>query len=91
MSTRVLNKKFDEIPSDAVYIGRPSKWGNQFVIGVDGNRDEVIELHAASITPEQAAEARAELAGRDLVCFCAPMRCHGDTWLRVANENVGGS
>ena len=25
------------------------------------------------------------LAGRDLVCFCAPRLCHGDLLLRLAN------
>ena len=25
---KVLNKRTDEIPDDAVYVGRPSKWGN---------------------------------------------------------------
>jgi len=25
-----------------VYIGRPSKWGNPFVIGKDGTRKEVV-------------------------------------------------
>lgn len=31
----VINKK------DVVYIGRPSYFGNPFVIGPDGNREEV--------------------------------------------------
>jgi hypothetical protein len=30
-----------------VYIGRPSKWGNPFVIGRDGSREEVIEKYRA--------------------------------------------
>ena len=28
-----------------VYIGRPSKWGNPFRIGPDGNREEVIRKY----------------------------------------------
>jgi len=28
-----------------VYIGRPSKWGNPFVIGRDGTRPQVIERY----------------------------------------------
>jgi hypothetical protein len=27
---------------DRIYVGRPSKWGNRYVIGRDGSRDEVI-------------------------------------------------
>ena len=30
---KVLNKKTDKIPPDAVYVGRPSKWGNPAVLG----------------------------------------------------------
>jgi len=39
---KVLNKYKDGVPAGAVYIGRPSKWGNPFVIGKDGDREEVI-------------------------------------------------
>lgn len=69
-----------------VYVGRPSKWGNQFVIGRDGTRAEVVQKHAASITPEQAAAAKRELRGQDLICWCAPLPCHAENWLKVANE-----
>jgi hypothetical protein len=31
-------------------------------------------------------EARHELAGRDLVCWCAPLPCHGDVLLRLLSE-----
>jgi Domain of unknown function (DUF4326) len=34
---------------DRVYVGRPSKWGNPFVIGRDGTRDEVIAKYRAWI------------------------------------------
>jgi hypothetical protein len=33
---KILNINIDNIPDDAVYIGRPSKWGNPFQVGVDG-------------------------------------------------------
>ena len=26
-----------------------------------------------------------ELRGCDLICFCAPAACHGDTYLELAN------
>jgi hypothetical protein len=26
-----------------------------------------------------------ELRGRDLVCWCAPLACHGDVLVRLAN------
>jgi hypothetical protein len=44
---KVLNKRADKIAVGAVYIGRPSKWGNPFVIGKDGTRDDVVAKYRA--------------------------------------------
>ena len=69
-----------------LYIGRPSKWGNPFVIGRDGSRADVIAKYRAWIVTQPAPmKALDELRGRDLVCFCAPLACHGDLLLRLAN------
>ena len=85
----VLNKHKHGIPQGAVYIGRGSKWGNPFVIGKDGTRDEVCEKHAEYLrnqvrSGEISKEELAELHGKDLVCFCAPARCHGDILVKAA-------
>jgi len=87
----VLNKSKDGIPPGAVFIGRPSKWGNPFKIGEDGTRDEVIAKHRAWILcqPGLMAMAKDELRGRDLVCFCAPRSCHGDILSIIANQDNG--
>lgn len=84
---KVLNKHIHGVPPGAVYIGRPSKWGNPYTIGVDGSRSQVIRLYKEWLKtqPTLLEEARKELAGKDLVCFCAPKACHGDTLLAVAN------
>jgi hypothetical protein len=84
---KVLNKYKDGMPTNAVYIGRPSKWGNPFEIGKDGTRNEVILLYQEWITaqPTKIAEAKRELAGKDLICFCSPKSCHGDILLEIAN------
>ena len=70
-----------------MYIGRGSKWGNPYVIGKDGNRDEVIEKYRLYIerTPELLC-AISELKGKNLVCFCKPQRCHGDILLKRASS-----
>lgn len=83
----VLNKHHGKPPSGAVYIGRPSRWGNPFAIGRDGSRAEVIEKYRALICADPALQeaAKRELRGRDLVCFCSPATCHGDVLLSVAN------
>jgi hypothetical protein len=65
-----------------VYIGRPTKWGNPFKIGVDGTREEVIEKFRAywyAIEQTQLRlDALRELPGKTLGCWCAPKPCHGD-------------
>ena len=83
----VLNKHKHGMPKGAVYIGRPSKWGNPFAIGRDGNRAEVILKYCEWLEgqPDKMAQAKLELAGKGLVCFCAPLACHGDVLLEVAN------
>lgn len=62
-----------------VYIGRPSKWGNPFRIGVDGTREEVIAKYRVwGVENGIDALARQELRGKVLGCWCAPQACHGD-------------
>ncbi|MDJ0276274.1 DUF4326 domain-containing protein [Sphingomonas sp. 2R-10] len=83
---RILNKRVGGVPAGAVYIGRGSKWGNPFVIGRDGNRAEVIAKYGRWLrTQHQLLRALDELRGRDLVCFCAPLACHGDLLRWLAN------
>lgn len=86
---RILNKHKDVIPKSAVYIGRPSKWGNPFVIGKDGTREDVIAKYRVWIgnNPALMSQAKKELAGKDLVCFCAPLPCHGDVLMDIANDH----
>ncbi|RWM69206.1 MULTISPECIES: DUF4326 domain-containing protein [Mesorhizobium] len=70
-----------------VYIGRPSKWGNPFIIGRDGSREEVIEKYRAWFASQpELLDALDELRGRDLVCWCAPLACHGDVLVEFANR-----
>lgn len=84
---KVLNSRHGNPPEGAVYIGRPSFWGNPFTIGVDGNRAEVIEKYRAQLLASPLLMARLpDLRGKDLVCWCAPAACHGDILLELANK-----
>ena len=83
---KVLNKRIDKIPAGAVYVGRPSKWGNPFKIGRDGTREEVIEKYREWISKVSFLEDITELTGKDLVCWCAPLLCHADVLLEMANK-----
>lgn len=86
----VLNKskmKRSPRPGAAIYIGRPSIWGNPFVVGMHGTREEVIAKYEKRLCADPALLARLpELEGKDLVCWCAPLPCHGDVLIRLANK-----
>ena len=72
-----------------VYIGRPSKWGNPFVIGRDGTRREVVEKYRDLLnsSPSLVEEAKQELTGKVLGCWCAPELCHGDAIAALINDD----
>ena len=70
-----------------VYIGRPSVWGNPFVIGKDGTREQVIAKYRAYVLSNPQLMARiGELRGKTLGCWCAPFACHGDVLVELANR-----
>mgnify|MGYP001405663058 CR=1 FL=1 len=70
-----------------VYIGRPSKWGNQFVIGKDGDRAEVIRKYREYLLGnESLMRSLHELRGKRLGCWCSPQACHGDVLVELANR-----
>jgi len=89
---QVYNKKSkaNPAPPNAVYVGRPSAWGNPATMYQESQRDEVCDAF------ETYARARLRrephwldpLIGKDLICYCAPKRCHGDTLLRLAENRA---
>lgn len=89
----VLNKRVHGIPVGAVYVGRPSKWGNPFSMRSEQDRDSVCDAYERWLErvfqqdPAARDRLKAQLRGKDLVCWCAPRRCHADTLLRIANED----
>lgn len=67
-----------------VYIGRPSKWGNPFRVGVDGTREEVVQKYREWVRSQPLPFH--ELRGKTLGCWCHPQLCHGDVLVELANE-----
>ena len=64
-------------PND-VYIGRGSKWGNPFVIGVHGTREQVVHRYVLYLSSRpDLIDAIPELESKNLICYCAPKLCHG--------------
>lgn len=89
MPKRIQRKRTKgwRMPEGAVYVGRPTKWGNPFSVAEYGpyalfnyrNRLKGMLLIGVSLS---------ELRGKDLACWCkegAP--CHADILLELANEN----
>jgi len=89
---KVYNKRDKNVPADAIYVGRPSVFGNPFAMRehTKANRDKVCDAfeNMCSLNPKFRERIKQELRGKDLVCWCAPARCHADTLLRIANEEI---
>lgn len=71
-----------------VYIGRPSRWGNPYVITKERDRAWVLaryrrwlegEIKAGRLDPR-------ELKGKILGCWCAPKPCHGDILVELSER-----
>ena len=89
MNTTVVNKYKSQFD---VYIGRPSVYGNPFVIGKDGDRDSVIskfrDYFANRIAKDYQFKSDVlKLRGKRIACFCAPRACHGDVIAEYLNNN----
>ena len=75
-----------------VRIDRKGIFGNPFVLGRDGTREEVIDKFRHYVTKVRPFSAKelALLRGKDLACWCAPQPCHGDVLLALANGETTG-
>lgn len=95
------NKHKDTLsPSEDVLIMRPTKWGNPFILGQHGDRIAVIRKYKLWLktgnnfdNPNATMEKREttlnnlhQLKGKNLICCCAPLPCHGDVLLTLANN-----
>jgi hypothetical protein len=86
--TRVVHCKKEKYD---IYIGRPSKWGNPFVIGKDGSRQDVISKYKNMIliNPKLLKLIHIELKGKTLGCWCKPNECHGDILVEFVEDKIG--
>jgi hypothetical protein len=84
------------MPEGAVYVGRPSRWGNPFhiVSSCDGSttRAEAVRnyrghlLSSSAVMPSAVAAYLEPLRGKDLACWCPLSEpCHADVLLELAN------
>lgn len=81
----VWNQNQPNLPRESVYIGRPGKWGNPYIPGVDGTRKQVIEKYRIYLYTSGLIHDLHELKGKHLICWCKPNACHGDVLIELAN------
>jgi len=82
--TEVVNIRYQEYD---VYIGRGSKWGNPFHIGIHGTREDVISMyHNYILQNKELLNDLEELRGKRLGCHCKPLKCHGDVLIRLLTK-----
>jgi len=92
LNARDLNPK---VKGQSQYVGRPTKFGNAHPIGfckickIPHNREEAIEAFRKDFesNPELQRQAKAELKGLHLICWCAPKACHADILLEFVNHD----
>jgi hypothetical protein len=76
------------MPAGAIYVGRPSRWGNPFPV-VAGDQAAAVAAYRRWLLeqPELVAAARRELVGRVLACWCRPgTPCHADVLIELTGE-----
>jgi len=88
MKTRVVN--VNKEPYD-ICIMRPSIYGNPFIIGRDGTREEVIEKFRVYFynrikTDKYFLIMVQKLKGLILGCCCAPQSCHGNIYVEFLEK-----
>jgi hypothetical protein len=88
------------MPENAVYVGRPSPWGNPYKIGalpLGFTRDQSLRLFRMWASDSRRGWDFLEpLRGHDLVCWCpltyadgTIVPCHADVLLELANRDEG--
>lgn len=74
------------------YVGRPTKYGNPFTVaqfGQNGAVDAFIAYMESPVSATLRTDAKKELRGCNLVCWCKPNeRCHADVLLEIANAEA---
>lgn len=76
--------------SCTIFIGRGTRFGNNYRLGLDGTREEVIAKHKKDFykNPELQEAVWNELKGEILGCFCKPLACHGDTYVEYIRNRM---
>ena len=85
-----------KMPENTVYVGRPTKYGNPFVVGVAEPFSNLIITNEIALSrfkyffyalsKRDKTKIIENLKGKNLACFCPLDKpCHADILLEVAN------
>ncbi|HEY5037095.1 MAG TPA: DUF4326 domain-containing protein [Chthoniobacterales bacterium] len=82
------------MPENTIYVGRPSVWGNPYLVGskmlggkalTAAKAVALYRQHVDEVFDRQTIRAR--LGGKNLACWCALHQpCHADVLLDLAND-----
>lgn len=88
MTTKLVNVKEDS--SWDFYIGRTNQipdFGNPFIIGPDGTREDVIRKHKNYLKRNKYLQQIVQLLkDKVLGCYCYPLSCHGDNYIQFLDN-----
>jgi hypothetical protein len=75
------------MPKGAVYVGRPTPFGNPYSVQAWGRKGAVSAYRLLMVHPAADLDLiRRELRGKDLACWCPlDQPCHADVLLEIAN------
>jgi hypothetical protein len=98
MATRIQRKRTKgwKMPAGAVYVGRPTKWGNPFLKIVGVSAESAVRRYRELMLdttegPNAVETIRKRLRGKDLACWCKlDQPCHADVLLEIANSGGSG-
>jgi len=88
MKTTVVNILRDEYD---LYVGRPSKYGNPYTVGLNGNAETCVKLFEAYARKRISSDAEFREAikdcyGKRLACWCKSPPCHAFVIAGLAEE-----
>lgn len=95
MPSRIQRKRERgwRMPENAVYVGRPTIWGNPYKVGgmyhVACAYDAVVayRVYLEGLIRAQNPGFIERLRGKDLACWCPlDQPCHADVLLEIANK-----
>jgi len=85
---KLYNRHHGIAPSNSLYIGRGTPWGNPFPLDECKDRIDCFERFEKHVYQQEdmVHHVRRVLWGKNLVCSCQPDLCHGHLLLWIANS-----